>query len=57
MRTLLLTKENIDLWGIYRKKCIPVGSSLLEYEKHNNNYKNDYCEILYKKLFLTNKKK
>lgn len=53
MRTLLLTKENIDLWGIYRKKCIPVGSSLLEYEKQNNNYKNDYCEILYKKLFLT----
>ena len=52
MNTLLLTKDNIDLWGIYRKKCIPVGSSLLNYQKQNDEKHSKECQRLYQKLFV-----
>jgi hypothetical protein len=52
MNTLLLTKDNVDLWGIYRKKCIPVGSSLLNYQKQNDEKHSNECQRLYQKLFV-----
>ncbi len=50
--TLFLTKDNIDLWGIYRKKCIPVGSSLLDYQNKADEKHSNECQRLYQKLFV-----
>lgn len=50
--TLFLTKDNIDLWGIYRKKCIPVGSSLLDYQNKIDEKHSNECQRLYQKLFV-----
>jgi hypothetical protein len=49
MTQLLLTKDNFNLWNIYREKCI--SRKITEKDKKNNE-----CNNLYKKLFIEENK-